>query len=187
MPWTLCIRRVGGREAYRAGGRMYYSVESHIRYLGEAKAGEALYVTTQLLASMTSACMFSCGCTAGAMTYSSPRPNSCTCMSTRRARRRRRWIPAFEPSWRRFARVRRDSQGRQRRALDGPGNKIAMPKVVDHAQRRDEIAQAACQAVANTASSRPRWPESRGLPATPPGCWRIISSRSRKSFSPPCA
>jgi carnitine 3-dehydrogenase len=29
---------------------MYYSVESHIRHLGEAKAGEAIYVTTQLLA-----------------------------------------------------------------------------------------------------------------------------------------
>jgi carnitine 3-dehydrogenase len=28
---------------------MYYSVESHVEYLGEAKAGEPLYVTTQLL------------------------------------------------------------------------------------------------------------------------------------------
>jgi carnitine 3-dehydrogenase len=43
-------RRVGVDEAYRATGRMYYSVETHLMYLGEAKAGEALYVTTQLLA-----------------------------------------------------------------------------------------------------------------------------------------
>jgi carnitine 3-dehydrogenase len=43
-------RRVGVDEAYRATGRMYYSVETHVMYLGEAKVGEALYVTTQLLA-----------------------------------------------------------------------------------------------------------------------------------------
>jgi carnitine 3-dehydrogenase len=43
------FRQVGVDEAYRACGRMYYSVESHARYLGEAKAGDALYVTAQLL------------------------------------------------------------------------------------------------------------------------------------------
>jgi carnitine 3-dehydrogenase len=43
-------RQVGADEAYRSRGRMYYSVESHVRHLGEAKAGDALYVTTQLLA-----------------------------------------------------------------------------------------------------------------------------------------
>src|SRR5580692_2688755 len=43
-------RRVGVDESYRATGRMYYSVESHVSYLGEAKVGEALHVTTQLLA-----------------------------------------------------------------------------------------------------------------------------------------
>ena len=42
-------RQVGADETYRAGGRMYYSVESHTRHLGEAKAGETIYVTTQLL------------------------------------------------------------------------------------------------------------------------------------------
>jgi carnitine 3-dehydrogenase len=42
-------RQVGADENYRAGGRMYYSVESHTRHLGEAKAGETVYVTTQLL------------------------------------------------------------------------------------------------------------------------------------------
>ena len=46
---ALC-RRVGVDETYRAAGHMFYSVESHIRHLGEAKAGEAIYVTTQLLA-----------------------------------------------------------------------------------------------------------------------------------------
>jgi carnitine 3-dehydrogenase len=42
-------RQVGADETYRAGGHMYYSVESHTRHLGEAKAGETIYVTTQLL------------------------------------------------------------------------------------------------------------------------------------------
>jgi carnitine 3-dehydrogenase len=44
------FRRVGVDEAYRAGGRMYYTVENHIKHLGEAKGGEALYVTAQVLA-----------------------------------------------------------------------------------------------------------------------------------------
>lgn len=43
-------RRVGVDESYRATGRMYYSVESHTRHVGEAKAGETIYVTMQLLA-----------------------------------------------------------------------------------------------------------------------------------------
>jgi carnitine 3-dehydrogenase len=42
-------RRIGVDEAYRAGGRMYFSVESHVRHLGQAREGESLYVTTQLL------------------------------------------------------------------------------------------------------------------------------------------
>ncbi|HXA35571.1 MAG TPA: carnitine 3-dehydrogenase [Steroidobacteraceae bacterium] len=44
------FRQVGVDESYRASGRMYYTVESHILHLGEAKAGEALYVTAQVLA-----------------------------------------------------------------------------------------------------------------------------------------
>ena len=43
------FRRVGVDEAYRNTGRMYYSVENHVTHLGEAKSGEPLYVTTQLL------------------------------------------------------------------------------------------------------------------------------------------
>src|ERR1700726_3110064 len=45
----MLFRRVGVDEAYRETGRMYYSVENHVKHLGEAKAGEPLYVTTQLL------------------------------------------------------------------------------------------------------------------------------------------
>jgi carnitine 3-dehydrogenase len=44
------FRRAGVDEAYRNTGRMYYSVENHVKHLGEAKAGEPLYVTTQVLA-----------------------------------------------------------------------------------------------------------------------------------------
>jgi carnitine 3-dehydrogenase len=43
------FRRAGVDETYRETGRMYYSVENHVRHLGEAKAGEPLYVTTQVL------------------------------------------------------------------------------------------------------------------------------------------
>jgi carnitine 3-dehydrogenase len=42
-------RKVGVDEAYRAGGHMYYSVESHVRHVGQARDGESLYVTTHLL------------------------------------------------------------------------------------------------------------------------------------------
>jgi carnitine 3-dehydrogenase len=45
----VLFRQIGVDEAYRDTGRMYYSVESHVKHLGEAKAGEPLYVTTQLL------------------------------------------------------------------------------------------------------------------------------------------
>src|SRR5260370_31782650 len=42
-------RRVGIDAAYRAAGGMFYTVESHMKHLAEAKAGDALYVTTQVL------------------------------------------------------------------------------------------------------------------------------------------
>jgi carnitine 3-dehydrogenase len=42
-------RRVGIDETYREGGRMFYTVESHVKHLGDAKVGEPLYVTTQVL------------------------------------------------------------------------------------------------------------------------------------------
>jgi carnitine 3-dehydrogenase len=43
-------RGVGVDESYRKKGRMFYTVESQIRHLGEAKVSEPLYVTTQVLA-----------------------------------------------------------------------------------------------------------------------------------------
>jgi len=43
-------RSVGVDEAYREKGRMFYTVESHVRHLGDAKVNEPLYVTTQVLA-----------------------------------------------------------------------------------------------------------------------------------------
>ncbi|MGB6309136.1 MAG: carnitine 3-dehydrogenase [Steroidobacteraceae bacterium] len=46
----VIFRRAGVNEGYRASGRMYYTVENHIKHLGEAKVGEALYVTVQILA-----------------------------------------------------------------------------------------------------------------------------------------
>jgi carnitine 3-dehydrogenase len=46
----VIFRQVGVDEAYRATGRMYYTVENHIKHLGEAKGGESLYVTAQILA-----------------------------------------------------------------------------------------------------------------------------------------
>jgi carnitine 3-dehydrogenase len=42
-------RKVGIDQAYRDGGHMYYTVESHIKHMGEAKAGEPLRVDTQIL------------------------------------------------------------------------------------------------------------------------------------------
>jgi carnitine 3-dehydrogenase len=43
------FRRVGIDDSYRKSGRAMYTVETHVTHLAEAKALEALYVTTQLL------------------------------------------------------------------------------------------------------------------------------------------
>src|ERR1700726_5065341 len=43
-------RRVGINEAYRLGARMFYTVDTRIAYLAEAKANEPLYATTRVLA-----------------------------------------------------------------------------------------------------------------------------------------
>ncbi len=42
-------RSVGIDDAFRARGHMYYTVESHVVHGAEAKAGDALYVLTQVL------------------------------------------------------------------------------------------------------------------------------------------
>jgi carnitine 3-dehydrogenase len=43
-------RSVGIDDETRKSGNMFYTVESHVRHVGEAKAGEPLYCTTQILA-----------------------------------------------------------------------------------------------------------------------------------------
>jgi len=46
----VLYRQVGIDEAFRKKhGRMFYTVESHVRHLGEAKVGQPLYVTVQVL------------------------------------------------------------------------------------------------------------------------------------------
>lgn len=44
------FRRIGVDETYRSAGHTYYTVETHIKYLAEARAGDSLTVTIQLLA-----------------------------------------------------------------------------------------------------------------------------------------
>lgn len=43
------FRYIGIDEDYRAGGRSLYTVETHLRHLGEASEGEPLAVTVQVL------------------------------------------------------------------------------------------------------------------------------------------
>jgi carnitine 3-dehydrogenase len=45
------LARIGAGPDYVAGGLSYYTVETHIRHLGEMKAGEGFHVTTQILGS----------------------------------------------------------------------------------------------------------------------------------------
>jgi carnitine 3-dehydrogenase len=44
------FRLAGVDAAYRKTGRAYYTVESHVKHLAQAKVGERIYVTTQVLA-----------------------------------------------------------------------------------------------------------------------------------------
>jgi len=46
----VLYRSIGIDDAFRKGGRMFYTAESHVKHSGEAKAGEPLYATTQVLA-----------------------------------------------------------------------------------------------------------------------------------------
>ena len=43
------MRRIGVDEAYLAGGHSYYTVESHINFGAQARVGDRLYATVQLL------------------------------------------------------------------------------------------------------------------------------------------
>ncbi len=45
----ILFRKNGVDDAYRATGRMYYTVESHLTYGVEAKAGEPIYVLTRVI------------------------------------------------------------------------------------------------------------------------------------------
>jgi carnitine 3-dehydrogenase len=44
------LARIGADGPYVAGGHSYYTVETHIRHLDEAKLGESWHATTQILA-----------------------------------------------------------------------------------------------------------------------------------------
>lgn len=43
------LRLIGAGAAYVAGGHSYYTVETHLRHLAQARVGEALEVATQIL------------------------------------------------------------------------------------------------------------------------------------------
>lgn len=45
----VLYREVGVDDAYRRTGRMFYTVESHVRHLTEVKVNEPIYVNTQIL------------------------------------------------------------------------------------------------------------------------------------------
>jgi carnitine 3-dehydrogenase len=45
----VIYRQVGVDDAYRQSGHMFYTVESHVKHRQEARVGESLYVTTQVL------------------------------------------------------------------------------------------------------------------------------------------
>jgi carnitine 3-dehydrogenase len=46
----VLYRSIGIDDAFRKQGRMFYTAESHVKHSGEAKVGEPLYATTQVLA-----------------------------------------------------------------------------------------------------------------------------------------
>ena len=139
------FRRVGVDEAYRDSGRMYYSVENHVKHVGEAKAGEPLYVTTQVLA------------------VDDKRLHVFHRMHRGRDDRP---IASAEQMYlhvdTKAAKASPSDAGVRARleaivgghaalpaAGGGPLDRLlVMPKIVDHAQRRDEIAQVACKVVA---------------------------------------
>jgi len=45
----VLYREIGVDEAYRRAGHMFYTVESHVTHLAEAKCSDPIYVTTQIL------------------------------------------------------------------------------------------------------------------------------------------
>ena len=147
-------RRVGIDEAYRASGRMYYTVESHVRHLGEAKVGEAAVCHhAGARASTTSACTFSIACIAArddALIATGEQMH--LHVDTTRGQGGRRWIPAVRAKLETLASSTaalgpcraggREARRQPRRSADACRRSSIMPK------RRDEIAHVACQVVA---------------------------------------
>jgi len=86
-------RRVGIDAAYRAAGGMFYTVESHLKHLAEAKAGDALYVTTQVLDVDDKRLHVFHRLHRRGDDTCSPRPNRCICTWTWRPPRRRPPMP----------------------------------------------------------------------------------------------
>src|ERR1700722_16047666 len=103
---------------------------------------------------MTSACICSTACIVAPTARSWPPANSCTCTSrhssSARQRYRRSCVPGSTPGIGRTKRCRcrhRRAATSAWRAAERRGT--SMPKVVDHQQRRDEIALVACRVVAD--------------------------------------
>ena len=129
-----------------------YTLESHVKHIAEAKALEPLYVTTQMLElDAKRVRLLPLACIAAATRRWSPPPSRC--MFT--------WTPGRHAAPMTTA-VRREARSDSRAAHAGlpappearperspPGGAAsAMPKIVDHEQRRDEIALVACRVVA---------------------------------------
>src|SRR5258708_794598 len=85
-------RRVGVDEAYRATGRMFYTVESHVMHYAEVRVAEPIQTTTRIVAWTTSACTSTTRCTAGATGFCWPLASSCTCTSRPLLPGPRRWM-----------------------------------------------------------------------------------------------
>ena len=111
---------------------------------------EPLYVMTQVLAVDDKRVHLFHACIGAGTTLWSPQANRCICMFDTRLERPRRWTPRY---------VRSSSVARRARLAAGagagaPARRHAarlsehMPKIVDHEQRRDEIALVACRVVA---------------------------------------
>ena len=72
---------IGAGGDYAASGSSFYTVETHIRHLGEARAGDRLTVSTQLLATIPSGCTCSTRSAAPTTTPRSRPGSTCCCTS----------------------------------------------------------------------------------------------------------
>src|SRR5512142_2273528 len=99
---------------------------------------------------MTSACSCFTAFTGGAMTPWSQAPSSSICMSA--VARRQHWMPRCTRAWREYVARMLGCRCRPMPGASAPrpaeGALERMPKIVDHEQRRNEIALVACRVVA---------------------------------------